>query len=244
MSALFSFAAACFSGWEHRALYSKDLVNFGAITLGRLTLYALMALGLSLLVFSCEPSIERHGPAIDFVERTVGVNGEAAHERLATGLDDALRSHNVLARSGVVDYDGNEFPTKRMMDFHLENNVGLARYAMLGDEAWKRDFFVRGPYKPWFSEYLDGAKPVPFSTDFLIHLEPIADDRTRIEVIEYAPKVTVGTNFRLCGRHLFPEFWPDTRPVAPTTKDRQEMLELVVRVVEREPPMPDRVESL
>lgn len=94
---------------------------------------------------------------------------------------------------------------------------------------------MRAPHKDWFSEYLQKGKPVPFSTDFLIHLEPIGDDKTRIEVIEYAPRITVGMNFRLCGRHLFPEFTPDTRPVAPTTKDRREMLDLVMRVVEDEP---------
>jgi hypothetical protein len=208
------------------------------MTLGRLSLLVVIAAGLSFLIFSPGPRYERHGPAIDFVERTVGANTEAAHERLAYGLEEELVSHASLGRfgSGVVEHEGHGFPTKGMMNFHLEDNVGLARYALLGDEAWTRDFFVRGPYRPWVSEYLDGAKPVPFSTDFLIHLEPIADDRTRIEVIEYAPKVTVGTNFHLCGRHLFPEVTPDTRPVAPTTKDRQEMLDLVVRVAEREPP--------
>jgi hypothetical protein len=104
-------------------------------------LLALIAAGLSLLVFSPGPSFRRDGPAVDFIEQTVGVNTEAAHERLAAGLDDALRPHNVFARSGVVDYDGNEFPTKRMMDFCLENNVGLARYAMLGDEGVETGLF-------------------------------------------------------------------------------------------------------
>ena len=159
------------------------------------------------------------------------MNIEAVHKRLEYGLSDALQSEDGFPGSRVIDSEGNKFPTKRMMAFHLEDNVGLARYARLGDEAWTRDFFVRGPYKPWFSEYLEDGKPVPFSTDFLTHLEPLADDRTRIEVIEFGPKVTVGTNFRFCGRHLVPEIWPDTRSVAPTTKDRQEMLDLVMRVV-------------
>jgi len=54
-----------------------------------------------------------------------------------------------------------------------------------------------------------------------------------LEVIEYAPRVTVGRDFRLCGRHLVPEITRDRRPVAPTTKDRQEMLNIVLRVVEQ-----------
>jgi hypothetical protein len=66
--------------------------------------------------------------------------------------------------------------------------------------------------------------------DFLIHLSPIDDETTRIEVIEYAPKVTLDRNFRLCGRHLVPEITRDRRAVPPTTKDREEMLAIAVRV--------------
>jgi hypothetical protein len=77
---------------------------------------------------------------------------------------------------------------------------------------------------------------VPFRTDFLIHLEPVEEGKTRIEVIEYEPEVTVGANFHLCWRHLFPAVTPDARSVAPTTRDRRQMLDLAVRVAEREPP--------
>lgn len=205
-------------------------------TIGRLSLYALVAAGLAFLILSPESSFEREGAAVDFVERPVGVTAEAAHERLASKLEDELKSHENFAGSRVVTREGNKFPTQGLMEAHANDNVGLARYARLGKEAWTLDFYVRAPYKDWSSEYLQDGKPAPFSTDFLIHLEPIDKDRTRIEVIEYAPQITVGMNFRLCGRHLFPEYTPDTRPVAPTTKDRREMLDLVVRVVEREPP--------
>ncbi len=207
------------------------------LTIGRLFLGTLIVLGLAFLIVSPQPRITRQGPTVDFVERTVGLNAQAAHERLASGLKDELQLHDNFGRFGseVVDHEGR-FPNRRLMELYLENNVGLSRYARLEDEARMRDFFVRAPYRDWVSEYLKDGKQLPFSTDFLVHLEPIDDGRTRIEVIEYAPKVTVGTNFRLCGRHLFPEVTPDTRPVAPTTKDRQEMLDLVVRVAEREPP--------
>ena len=110
------------------------------------------------------------------------------------------------------------------MRFQMNQNVALSRYAGLGDEAWKQDFSLKTRYKNWFSEYVKNGKPVPFRTDFLIHLEPIEEGETRIEVIEYEPEVTVGANFHLCERHLVPGVTPDTRPVAPTTKDRREML--------------------
>ena len=204
------------------------------ITTGRLFLYALIALGLSLLVFSCEPSIERDGLEIDFVERTVDLAVQTIHERLASGLEEELGSHPDFGGFGlsVVDYGGNEFPTPRLMRAHKAGNLALARYAENDDEVWKRDFFIRTPYGYWYSEYAKGGKPLPFRTDFLIHLEPIDEYSTRVGVIEYGPRIKVGTSVRLCGRHLAPETSDDTQPVAPTTRDRREMLDLVVQVAQ------------
>lgn len=208
------------------------------LTIGRLFLGTLIVLGLAFLIVSPQPRIARQGPTVDFVERTVDVTAETAHERLASGLEDELQLHANFGGFGsrVVDPGEHGFPNLRQMRFQMNQNVALSRYAGLGDEAWKQDFSLKTRYKNWFSEYVKNGKPVPFRTDFLIHLEPIEEGKTRIEVIEYEPEVTVGANFHLCERHLVPGVTPGTRPVAPITKDRREMLELVVRVVEREPP--------
>jgi hypothetical protein len=210
------------------------IVDRPRLTIGRLALGALIVLGLALLILSPQPSYEREGRTVDFVERTVNLAVQTVHERLASGLEEELGSHPNFGGFGlsVVDYEGNKFPTLRLMRADKAGNLALARYADKDDEAWKRDFFVRAPYGYWYSEYTKGGKPVPFRTDFLIHLEPIDDYSTRVEVIEYASRIKVGTNFRLCGRHLVPEISDDTQPVTPTTRDRREMLDLVVQVAQ------------
>lgn len=98
-------------------------------------------LGLAFLIVSPQPRITRQGPTVDFVERTVGLNAQAAHERLASGLKDELQLHDNFGRFGseVVDHEGR-FPNRRLMELYLENNVGLSRYARLEDEARMRDF--------------------------------------------------------------------------------------------------------
>jgi hypothetical protein len=49
-----------------------------------------------------------------------------------------------------------------------------------------------------------------------------------------------GRTISPCSRQLIPTITPDVHPVAPTTKDRQEMLEPVARVVDRENPRLER----
>lgn len=205
------------------------------LSIGRLFLGTLLVLGLAFLIFSPEPRITREGATVDFVERTVHLSVQTVHARLASGLEREAQSHRDFGGPSlmVADYGSRGFPTLYQMRDQLGTNPGLSRYAGLGETAWKQDFSVKAGsagYRHWFSEYLNNGQPVPFSTDFLIHLEPLGTYDTRIEVIEYAPKVIVGTKFRLCGRHLFPEVSNDTRPVAPTTKDRHEMLDLVLQV--------------
>lgn len=205
-------------------------------TLGCLSLYALAATGLFFLVFSPGPSFERDGPDIDFVERTVEMNAQTVHVRLAAGLENELGLHEDFANSRVLTFENNGFLTQSQIEPKADNNVALIRYARVGEAARTRDFFVTGPFKDWYSEYSNKGKRLPFNTNFFIHLEPIEEARTRIEVIEYFPRVGAGSTLRLCTRHGGPMLVRDVRPVAPTTRDRREMLDLVTRVVEREPP--------
>lgn len=214
--------------------------------IGRPILLALVAVVLAFLAFPCEPRITREGPTVDFVEQAVAVSAATVHERLASGLEHELQSHPDFGGFGlrVVGIGRHDFPLPHQMQYYASENAGLSRYVRLGKASWMKDFFVHSPYKNWFSEYLKNGKPVNFRTDFLIHLEPVEAQKTRIEVIEYAPKVIVGTEVRLCGRHLVPSVSPDARPVAPTTEDRREMLDIVLRVAQREFPTPDGGPSL
>lgn len=201
--------------------------------LGRLFLVAVIGAGLAFLIFTPEPRITREGPTVDFVEHTVAVSFPAVHERLALGLEQELESHPDFGGAGsrVADSEGHGFPTLYQVQAQLGTNPALSRYAGLGKTAWKQDFLAQSGWRNWFSEYSENGEPVPFHTDFLIHLEPLDTEETHIEVIEYAPKVIVGTKFTLCGPHLFPGVWNDTLPVGPTTKDRREMLDVVLRIV-------------
>jgi hypothetical protein len=189
-----------------------------------------VALGLATLVFLPGPKIERDGRTAYFVEQTVPVEVATAHERLAADLLGELSQQQYFADAVAVGYGGDGFPTRLDIEREAHDNRALERYSGLDDEGRRLDFFVRGPSKGWPSEYLHGGKPADFNTDFIVHLSSVDDGTARIEVIEYAPHVTVERGFELFGRQVLPEFTRDRRPVAPTTKDREEMLELVLRI--------------
>jgi len=198
-----------------------------------LILSAVIALGLGFMVFSRVPKLEKEGRVVDFVEQSVPVAIGTAHERLSANLISELGTHSLFAGARVVAYAGNKFPIQSEIEREARDNPALERYSRLEKEARELDFYVRAPFKDWPSEYLVDDERARFNTDFLIHLSPIDDETTRIEVIEYSPKVTLGRDFRLCGRHLVPHFTRDRRPVPPTTKDREEMLTIAVRVIQQ-----------
>ena len=111
------------------------------------------------------------------------------------------------------------------------DNPGLARYALLPPDAKALDLFLHDPLdRYWTSEYeLDGV-PVRFRCDFILHLEPAADGGTRVEVIEYLPRVWARDHFLLLGRHG-PGRYRDIRRVKPTVRDREELLAIVREVI-------------
>lgn len=205
-------------------------------TLGCLSAYAVLAICLGFLIFSPAPSFERDGPYVDFVEQRVGLDVETVHARLGTSLDAALQTHSEFGGSRVYGFEDNAFLSRSQMAPRTDGNVALERYARLEDGAWARDFYVTGPFRDWFSEYMQDGKRLPFNTNFFIHLEPVGEAETRIEVAEHFPRVHAGRDFRLCTRHGGPMFVRDIQPVAPTTRDRRMMLDLAVRVAEREIP--------
>jgi hypothetical protein len=203
--------------------------------------YAILAVGLAFLVLSPGPSFERDGSYVDFVEQQVGLDVETVHARLAKSLDTTLQTHSEFAGSKVHRFEDNAFLGRGQMTPRTDGNVALERYARLEDSAWARDFYVTGPFGDWFSEYMQDGERLPFNTNFFIHLEPTGENETRIEVIEYFPRVHVGQDFRLCTRHGGPMVVRDIQPVAPTTRDRRMMLDLVVRVAERETPKLEQI---
>lgn len=188
------------------------------------------------MVFSPGPSFERDGSHLDLVERHVHVDAETIHTRLAEGLLAELQFEPDFAGSSLHSFESNAFLTRSQMLAKNDENAALERYAKLREGDWRRDFYVKGPFEDWFSEYSQDKERLPFNTDFFIHLEPIGERETRVEVIEYFPRVSAGRSFRFCTRHGGPMFVRDVQAVAPTTRDRRMMLDLVVLVAERETP--------
>ena len=184
-------------------------------------------LAASLAACAGEPAVDRRGTAETpaQIAAVLPVQPGQAQERLLGGLAQAL----VDSRFSGLEVAANRdplFPDPAQQRLNSEGNPGLARYAALPADAKTLDLYLHDPLdRYWTSEYeLDGA-PVRFRCDFLLHLEP-ADGGTRVEVIEYLPKVWPRDHFLLLGRHG-PGRYRDIRTVEPTVRDREELLATV-----------------
>ncbi len=110
------------------------------------------------------------------------------------------------------------------------NNPEVERYLALPSERRREDIFLENLGASfWISEYVVDGKPAPFSCSFILHLEPDGDQRTRVVVLEYQPRVDVGSKIDLT-HHGF-VLVPDLQIVPPTTRDRVEVLERVQNVI-------------
>lgn len=208
-------------------------------TIGRLILCALIVLGLAFLIFWPEPSIQRVGPDIDPVARTFQVDSETAHRRLETGLHQELVG-TLFPYVEVLMFGEPEpgrqiiTPGQLRLKSHTKNNPGLTRYARRPTADRMRDLYVITVSHVWHTEYTRGGEIADFSTDFLIQIDPLTEEQTRVEIIEYAPCILGRWRGRACGRHLVPEVWRKKIPVEPTTRHRQQVLDAVAQVIEEE----------
>lgn len=120
-----------------------------------------------------------------------------------------------------------------------ENNNDLLQYLSLSETDRVNDLYINfaenGGDIPmysqegfWDSEYFYQDIPAPFITNFFLHLEPQGDQSTKVTVIEVHPGIVVGSRFVLLGHEFYgPHFEKDIRTVAPTTKDRVELLSYI-----------------
>ena len=214
---------------------STHRLRHGGVRSFRLPRYRWMALIVGFGFVACGRGVEldRHAPVDrDFADQVVDVDIDAAHKRLAEGLQGALRKHEDFSALQLSSLDDKIAPSLRQMELKAKGNPALERFVKLPTETRTRDFYVWALSDHyWFSEYHDGGEPVRFKTHFIVHLEPTSDSETSVEVIEYLPVVWPGDVFRWCGR-AGPNTYHDIRPVAPTTADRVEMLNLVVDVLD------------
>lgn len=117
------------------------------------------------------------------------------------------------------------------------DDPAMARYLAL--DAAERSFGIH-VYEPigtrwWNSEYRSGGHPISFRSNFLLHLTPLDEARTRIEVLEVLPKVLAGKKWtweRHGGIGLVRVM--DIRPVPPTVTDCERVLEHALAVLARE----------
>jgi hypothetical protein len=200
-------------------------------------LWGIILVSLAVWIFWPEPSIQRLGPDVDPVARTFEADSETAHRRLETGLQRDLRK--TLFPDARVRTFGEPAPGRLIIapgrldiKTHKANNPGLTRYAERSTSDRMRDLYVTIGSQTWHAEYLRGRESADFATDFLVQIDPLTKSRTRVEVIEYAPYIRGARTGRVCGRHLVPEVGREKVPVAPTTRDRQEVLDVVTQVIE------------
>jgi len=190
------------------------------------TLTAVLAL---LLIACTEPRIERRQAGPPRAATVFPIRAVEASERLLAGLEDALAGSRFPGFE-VATSDASIFPDTAQQRLNGAGNPGLSRYAALPPQAKSLDLYLHDPLdRYWTSEYLMDGASVKFRCDFLLHLEEV-DGGTRVEVVEYLPRVWARDHFQLLGRHG-PGRYHDIRKVEPTVRDREELLTIVRAVL-------------
>jgi hypothetical protein len=196
-----------------RALAAVALVA-GAAACGRLT-----------------PVEHRGGQEVAAATANVPGDPEAVRAALASALGGEKRAlpekwkRFKLARAGD-DY----FPRDDQLA-HEQGDEALARYLERPAAARRGDLFfydfsdADDPNGYWPSEYYAEGRQIPFRSNFLIALQPSADGKTAVEVLEVSPRVWVGSKFSFEAHG--PGFHLDIRNVPPTNADRVELLRAI-----------------
>ncbi len=108
------------------------------------------------------------------------------------------------------------------------DDPAMDRYLSLPLERRKDDLFLYHPLDVfWPSEYWLRGKAAPFTCHFILHLEPDGPGHTKLEVLEYDPRVDAGRKLASEKHGVGFGFATDLRQVPPTTRDRVELLERI-----------------
>ena len=124
-----------------------------------------------------------------------------------------------------------------------KSDASLRRYFGLASESRRNDTALEDPSgEYWPSEYYSNGKPVGFHASFIMHLEPAGPSETIIDVIEYNCQIWVGETFGWSSHTgPVPGWFRDTRWVAPTDKDRCDVLNAIVGSLQQENQSPKAV---
>lgn len=145
--------------------------------------------------------------------------------------DDRLHLFEAVPAQAPPELQQVQAPGDHVLAHQAELDPALQRYLSLDRRQRERDLYLYQPTGPhyWPSEYQLHDRPLPFSTDFIVHLQPVDSGHTRIEVIELMPRVQLGEKWAFARHGVGIGRVEDVRAVAPTTRDR---LELLARIVE------------
>jgi hypothetical protein len=119
------------------------------------------------------------------------------------------------------------FPPDSSLRANSEGNPALQGYAGTAKSSGQNDFYLFTPTDLYWasSEYTYGNRPARFTCNFILHLEPLESSKTRIDVIEYLPRVLVGKKLGWSGHTgPLPQLFDDIRIVSPTVEDRLELM--------------------
>lgn len=214
-------------------------------------LCVLISLMFLLLATACslcgeQGKVEQKAVSIPFVEMTVQANlqqtQKIVNESFSKGEDLGYGkpikehpSHPFL--NDFYLFDAGRIPDDFQLGVRVkkENNQALARYLSISPENRKNDFFLYEPGgdKYWFSEYYKGDKAVPFRVDFIIHMEEMDSERTKIEVIEMLPSLNAGKKFGWEMHGFGFGCFADIREVSPTNKERTEVLDVIDETIHK-----------
>ncbi len=205
---------------------------------------------IALVLVSCGWMIERQAPETrEFVEGVVPIGLAELSAQIRDGVlgEKDVDGSTVHLPGKAVDFPYREYRSFSVADWAPHENTwpplgslikddpAMDRYLRLPPEARKDDILLQGGgVSEWYSEYTAFGKLLPFYCDFIIHLQEDGPGQTRVEVLEYNPRVKFGKRFVI--GHGGPAFVTDAKLVSPTTKDRVEMLERI-RTLKR-PPVP------
>jgi hypothetical protein len=150
----------------------------------------------------------------DYTSQKFSQDDKFAHLRLYDALDPLFKDIKVrLQRHGSA----NESPE-------------ILDYLAMPEASKKNDFYLYEPSGDyyWDSEYYYKNKPAPFRTSFIIHLDTVENNQTKIQIFELMPEIHVGEYIGFSGHSMpFPgKFW-DIRWVEPTISDKIDILNII-----------------
>jgi len=147
--------------------------------------------------------------------------------------DDMLPGFPDLDLFLVAPHGDPSFPDDGSIRVNLNRSPWMETYLGLPPQERTQDIYlyiVTDLF--WPSDHIYEEGPAKFYSDFIIHFEATSDTTTRVEVIEYLPRIWVGKSFQL-GAHG-PCMCRDQRWVEQTKGDRSALLQEIRNALREE----------